>query len=72
MKPFTLSAGLRYAQKYIDNDYSGDAVFVSQIHASNIYAFSQIQGSLWKIGYMVGLGLSREYYRQGETMYDRV
>ena len=72
MKPFTLSAGLRYAQKYINNDYSGDAVFVSQIHASNIYAFSQIQGSLWKIGYMVGLGLSREYYRQGETTYDRV
>ena len=72
MKPFTLSAGLRYAQKYIDNDYSGDAVFVSQIHASNVYAFSQIQGSLWKIGYMVGLGLSREYYRQGETTYNRV
>ena len=72
MKPFTLSAGLRYAQKYIDNDYSGDATFVSEIHASNVYAFSQIQGSLWKIGYMVGLGLSREYYRQGETMYDRV
>ena len=72
MKPFTLSAGLRYAQKYIDNDYSGDAVFVSQIHSSNIYAFSQIQGSLWKISYMVGFGLSREYYRQGETTYDRV
>ena len=72
MKPFTLSAGLRYAQKYIDNDYSGDATLVSQIHSSNIYAFSQIQGSLWKIGYIVGLGLSREYYRQGETMYDRV
>lgn len=72
MKPFTLSAGLRYAQKYIDNDYSGDATLVSQIHSSNIYAFSQIQGSLWKIGYMVGLGLSREYYRQRETTYDRV
>ena len=72
MKPFTLSVGLRYAQKYIDNDYSGDATLVSQIHSSNIYAFSQIQGSLWKIGYMVGLGLSREYYRQRETIYDRV
>ena len=72
MKPFTLSAGLRYAQKYIDNDYSGDAILVSQIHASNVYAFSQIQGSLWGIGYMMGFGLSREYYRQGETMYDRV
>ena len=72
MKPFTLSAGLRYVQKYIDNDYSGDANLVSQIHSSNIYAFSQIQGSLGKIGYMVGLGLSREYYRQGETRYDRV
>ena len=72
MKPFILSAGLRYAQKYIDNGYSGDATLVSQIHSSNIYAFSQIQGSLWKIGYMVGLGLSHEYYRQGETRYDRV
>ena len=48
MKPFTLSAGLRYAQKSIDNDYSGDANLVSQIHSSNIYAFSQIQGSLGK------------------------
>lgn len=72
LKPFTLSAGLRYAQKYIDNNYTGDASLVSQIHASDLYAFSQIQGSLWKIGYMVGLGLSREYYRQGETTYDHL
>ena len=45
MKPFTLSAGRRYAQKYIDNHYSGDANLASQIHSSTIYACSQFQGS---------------------------
>ena len=69
-KVFSLEAGFDIL--IIDNDYSGDANLVSQIHSSNIYAFSQIQGSLGKIGYMIGLGLSREYYRQGETRYDRV
>lgn len=34
LKPFTLSAGTRYAQKFIDNDYSGDATLTSQIHSS--------------------------------------
>ena len=72
MKPFTLSAGLRHTQKYIDNDYSGDAALVSQIHTSTTYAFTQLQGSLWKIRYMLGLGISREYYRQGEVKYDHL
>lgn len=72
LKPFTLSAGVRYSQKHIHNNYSGDATLVSQIQSNSTYAFTQIQGSLWKIGYMAGLGLSREHYRQGETTYNRL
>lgn len=41
LKPFTLTTGLRYNQKYIDNDYTGDATLVSQIRASSLYAFAQ-------------------------------
>ena len=72
MNPFTLSAGVRYNQKYIDNDYSGDALQVSQIHTSSVYAFTQIKGSLWKMGYMADLTLSREYYHQRDVSYDRL
>lgn len=72
MKPFTLTAGLRYNQKYIDNDYTGDVTLVSQIRSSNLYAFTQIQGSLWKIRYQAGMGFSREYYHQGDTRYDKL
>ena len=72
MKPFTLSAGVRYHQKYIDNDYSGDVTQVSQIHSGSLQAFLQLKGSLWKIGYMAGVGLTREYYHQGDASYDKL
>ena len=72
MKPFTLSAGARYHQKYIDNDYSGDATQVSQIHSGSLQSFVQLKGSLGKIGYMAGVDLTREYYRQGEISYDKL
>ena len=72
LKPFTLSAGVRYYQKYINNDYSGDATFVSQIHSSNLHAFMQIKGFLGKMGYMAGVALNREYYHQGDASYDKL
>lgn len=72
LRPFTLSAGLRFNQKYVDNAYAGDVSLLSQIRVHSMYAFTQIQGALGKVRYMGGLALSREYYHQGTTRYDKV
>ena len=72
LRPFTLTAGLRHTQKYVCNDYRGDATLLSQMRTSHLYAFTQMQGAAGRLRYMAGLGLSREYYRQGDLIYDHV
>jgi hypothetical protein len=66
LKPFTLSLGAQYGQKYINNVYSGDANAVNSMRSSILYFFGQLKGRLGKLGYMGGLGVSSRYYRQGE------
>ena len=64
MKPFTLSLGTQYGQKYIDNVYLGDANASNAMRSSLLYFFGQLKGRLGKLGYMGGLGVSTRYYRQ--------
>lgn len=64
LKPFTLSVGTQYSQKYINNVYSGDADAVNTMRSSGLYFFGQMRGRLGKLGYVGGLGMSRRYYRQ--------
>ena len=66
LKPFTLSLGSQYGQKYIDNVYSGDADAGNSMRSSVLYVFGQLKGRLGKLGYMGGLGMSTRYYRQAE------
>ena len=66
LKPFTLSLGTQYGQKYINNEYSGDAVASNSMRSSMFYFFGQLKGRLGKLGYMGGLGVSTRYYRQAE------
>ena len=66
LKPFTLSLGTQYGQKYIDNVYSGDAEATNAIRSSLFYFFGQMKGHLGKLGCMGGLGISTRYYRQAE------
>lgn len=72
LKPFTIAAGMRYNQKYVDNEYSGDAMACTQIHVSDIQGFVQLNGRLGKLSYLCGTGVSRQYYRQGSSLYDRI
>ena len=67
LKPFTLSSGIQYGQRYSHNVYQGDAEAVNDMHTSSLYLFSQLKGHLGKFSYMGGLGVSRRYYRQGDT-----
>ena len=66
LKPFTLSLGAQYGQKYINNVYSGDANADNAMRSSTLYFFGQLKGHLGKLGYMGGLGVSTRYYRQAE------
>ena len=66
LKPFTLSLGTQYGQRYIKNVYAGDANATNSMISSGIYLFSQLKGHLGKLAYMGGLGMSSRYYRQGE------
>ena len=67
LKPFTLSFGMQYGQRYSHNVYQGDAEAVNDMRTSSLYLFSQLKGHLGKLGYMGGLGVSRRYYRQGNA-----
>lgn len=70
LKPFTLSTGVSVNWKYMDNAYSGDVSSVNGIHRAGTYAYAQIKGKLRKLGYMAGVGVSNERYRQGDHRFD--
>ena len=70
LKPFTLSGGMQYGQRYSRNEYEGDSEATNEMHTSSLYLFSQLKGSLGRLSYVGGLGASRRYYRQGETQND--
>lgn len=70
LKPFTLSAGLNHRYKYTKNEYTDDASALSEMDQHNLYAFSEIKGSLKDFRYSLGLGGSYIHYGQGEHNYD--
>lgn len=70
LRPFTLSAGVRYNQTYTNNVYGGDIASITDIHNSSIYAFAQIKGKLHALGYTLGTGVSRLYYSQSQQSYE--
>ena len=70
LKPFTVSAGAQYGQRYSHNLYQGDVDAVNDMHTSSLYLFSQLKGRLGRLSYMGGLGVSRRYYRQGNATQD--
>ncbi len=70
LKPFNVSAGGQYGQRYSHNRYQGDVDATNDMHTSSLYLFSQLKGHLGKLSFMGGLGVSRRYYRQGDATQD--
>ena len=70
LKPFTVSAGAQYGQRYSHNIYQGDVDAINDMRTSSLYLFSQLKGHLGRLSYMGGLGASRRYYRQGDATQD--
>lgn len=70
LKPFTLSAGINYSQKYTNNTYTGDVSSLTLMHNNRFYLFSEIKGYWGKLRYSAGVGASYLHYRQQEHTYD--
>jgi len=70
LKPFTVSGGVQYGQRYSHNIYEGDVEATNDMRTSSLYLFSQLKGHVGKLSYMGGLGASRRYYRQGDATQD--
>lgn len=70
LKPFTLSAGLNYSQKYTNNEYTGDVSAATPIHHNRVYLFSEIKGLWGNLRYSAGIGGSYLHYRQQAHLYD--
>ena len=70
LKPFTLSAGLNYSQKYTNNEYTGDVSAATPIHHNRVYLFSEIKGLWGNLRYSAGIGGSYLHYRQQVHSYD--
>lgn len=67
LRPFTLSTGIQYSQRYSHNTYAGDAEATNDLHVAGLYLFSQLKGKLGRLGYVGGVGTSHRYYSQGTT-----
>lgn len=70
LKPFTLSAGINYRQKYTHNEYSGDVYSFHPMRNSSLYGFTEIKGFVGRLRYSAGLGATHLYYRQGSESYN--
>lgn len=66
LKPFTVTTGAQFGQRYSHNVYSGDVEATNSMHTSDAYLFAQLQGRWQRLTYMGGLGTSLRRYRQGE------
>lgn len=64
-KPFKMSAGLQYSQAYTKNIYAGSTDVTTEMNTSNTYLYLQLQGQLAKLNYVVGAGVSRQYFDEG-------
>lgn len=65
-----LTSGLTYNYGYVDNKYLGKNEAKNKITTNNAYLYTQLDGKLKKLGYSLGLGVSRDLYVQGNEKTD--
>ena len=70
LKPFTLSAGINYKQKYTDNQYKGSFQTANAMHDSRTQMFTELRGHLGHLSYTAGVRASYLNNRQGGYKYN--
>lgn len=67
--PFVVTAGMVCSQHYDAIDYGGDVDAADRSRVSDIYGFAQLKGSLWRVDYVAGIGLSTYYFRRNASAH---
>lgn len=64
------SSGVRYNQSYLKNEYvdSYDKN-ITEMDNSDLYAYTELDGTLKKLGFNIGLGVSRQYFNENMHKY---
>ncbi len=71
MKKEVLSAGAEYTISHTNNDYTGNVNTDAVLNSQKLYFFAQLQGSLWKLNYSLGVGASYNRVYQDDTGFDK-
>lgn len=70
LKPFTLSAGVNFKQKYTDNKYTGSVMAFNGLHDSRTHMFTELRGHLGNLHYTAGVRATYLNNRQGKYKYN--
>ncbi len=65
-------SGVKHTQSYANNKYTGNSVGEIDLKNMDTYVFAQIQGTVKKIDYSLGVGITRlsfQQEREGYTFY---
>ena len=66
LRPFALTIGTQWNQKYTDNRYSGATLAQTGIRRGEVNAFAQFLGQLAACQFTAQLGMSHQHYHQGD------
>lgn len=65
------SAGIHYEQSYVENHYLGSTGAVTtSMDDSNLYLYTELDGQYKKLGFNIGIGFSRQYFKEAEHKYN--
>lgn len=66
------TAGIKHNQSYTENKYLGNTVATVGMNYADTYGYGEFQLKQKKFTYTLGLGLTRNYYSQGEEHSDQL
>lgn len=65
------NSGMRYNYSYLENHYLGSTGDITpSMDNSDLYLFTELEGSIQKFSYNVGVGFSRQHFKEGEHEYN--
>lgn len=68
-KLFTLTSGVNYLYNQLENSYYSEQNTISNMINSNYYVYSQIDGKIKQLSYVLGVGLSSQKNTQNSIGY---
>ncbi len=72
LKPFTVSSGVQFDWRYMNNRYTGSVADINGIHQTRFYLFSELKGSLQQLYYQLGVGANLYRSSQGVHLVKRL